>query len=341
MQGLGFVGDNAGLDQLHDTVGEHFGVDAQVVLLLQEQQHGVGDGADAQLKRIAVPHQAGDVLANGPLHVADLGGCQLDDGGVGLHQAADLGDVQEAVAQGAGHVLIDLGDDQVGGLGSGLGVVHGNAQAHIAVRIGGRALEQGHVGPQVLPQEAGNFGKIHRGEIHAALGGGGAGGAAQEEGVVVEVFVILGLAVGCLAHGDHVDDLHVFILGGVGDQGVQDDGRLAAGVGDHHPLAGLDLLHGLRRSEEMLFVPGFPSHPNDLLLVLSVLFCGLFGGGCRLTIQAIFVPKKRKTKKFAEFPRKKLVCPVAFPEISWKTGKSKRRTVSFSKKWGTLGGTFG
>ena len=86
-------------------------MDTQVVLLLQEQQHGVGNGTDAQLKRIAVPHQAGDVLADGPLHVADLGGRQLDDGGVGLHQAADLGDVQEAVAQGAGHILIDLGDD--------------------------------------------------------------------------------------------------------------------------------------------------------------------------------------------------------------------------------------
>ena len=177
------------------------------------------------------------------------------------------------------------------------------------MRIGGRALEQGHVGPQVLPQEAGNFGKIHRSEIHAALGGGGTGGAAQEEGVVVEVVVILGLAVGCLAHSDHVDDLHVFILGGVGDQGVQDDGRLAAGVGDHHPLTGLDLLHGLRRGEEMLFVPGFPSHPNDLLLVLSVLFCGLFGRGCRLTIQAIFVPNKKKNKKIRGISAKKVGLP--------------------------------
>ncbi|MFR6379735.1 MAG: hypothetical protein ACLUNZ_07895 [Evtepia sp.] len=53
------------------------------------------------------------------------------------------------------------------------------------------------------------------------------------------------------------------------------------------------------------------------------------------------MPNKRKTKKFAEFPRKKLVCPVAFPEIAWKTGKSKQWTVSFSKKWGTLGGSFG
>ena len=216
--------------------------------------------------------------------------------------------MQEAVAQGAGHILIDLGDDQVRGLGGGLGVVHGNAQAHIAVCIGGRALEQGHVGPQVLPQEAGNFGKIYRGEIHAALGGGGTGGAAQEEGVVVEVFVILGLAVGCLAHGDHVDDLHVFILGGVGDQGVQDDGRLAAGVGDHHPLAGLDLLHGLRRSEEMLFVPGFPSHPNDLLLVLSVLFW-FVRWGLSPYYTSNFCAKQKKNKKIRGISAKKVGLP--------------------------------
>ena len=219
--------------------------------------------------------------------------------------------MQKAVAQGAGHILIDLGDDQVGGLGSGLGVVHGNAQAHIAVRIGGRALEQGHVGPQVLPQEAGNFGKIHRSEIHTALGSGGAGGAAQEEGVVMEVFVILGLAVGCLAHGDHVDDLHVFILGGVGDQGVQDDGRLAAGVGDHHPLAGLDLLHGLRRGEEMLFVPGSPSHPNDLLLVLSCsVVCAV--GVVALLYKQFLCQRKEKQKNSRNFREKSWFAPLRF-----------------------------
>ena len=60
------VGDDARLGQLHHAVGEHLRVDAQVVLLFQEQQDSVGDGADAQLKGIPVPDQLGHVFARWP-----------------------------------------------------------------------------------------------------------------------------------------------------------------------------------------------------------------------------------------------------------------------------------
>ena len=60
------VGDVARLGQLHHAVGEHLRVDAQVVLLFQEQQDSIGDGADAQLKGIPVPDQLGHVLPDGP-----------------------------------------------------------------------------------------------------------------------------------------------------------------------------------------------------------------------------------------------------------------------------------
>ena len=118
------VGDVARLGQLHHAVGEHLRVDAQVVLLFQEQQDSIGDGADAQLKGIPVPDQLGHVLPDGPLYLADLGGRQLNDGGAALHDTVKPGDMEKAVPQGPGHVLVDLGDDQVGLLGGGFGVVH-------------------------------------------------------------------------------------------------------------------------------------------------------------------------------------------------------------------------
>ena len=124
VEGLLLVGDVARLGQLHHAVGEHLRVDAQVVLLFQEQQDSIGNGADAQLKGIPVPDQLGHVLPDGPLHLADLGGRQLNDGGAALHDAVKPGDMEEAVPQGPGHVLVDLGDDQVGLLGGGFGVVH-------------------------------------------------------------------------------------------------------------------------------------------------------------------------------------------------------------------------
>ena len=243
-------------------------MDAQVVLLLQEEQNSVGDGADAQLEGVAVLDELGHVLADSTLHLGDPGGSQLDDGGVQLHQAADLGHVEEAVPQGAGHVPVHLGDDQVRGLRRALGVVHGHAQADIAVLVGGRALEHGHIGPQLLPQNAGDFGKIHGGKVHTPFGGRATGGAAQEKGVVVEVFIVFGLAVLCLAHGDHVDNLHISILGRVGHHGIQDGRGLAAGVGHHHTAAGLDLLHGLLGGAQMLLIPGLPIHGRHLLTLL-------------------------------------------------------------------------
>ena len=100
-------------------------------------------------------------------------------------------------------------------------------------------------------------------------------------------------------------------LGGVGDQGVQNDGRLAAGVGDHHPLAGLDLLHGLRRGEEMLFVPGSPSHPNDLLLVLSCsVVCAV--GVVALLYKQFLCQTKEKQKNSRNFREKSWFAPLRF-----------------------------
>ena len=84
----------------------------------------------------------------------------------------------------------------------------------------------------------------------------------------------------------------------------------------------------------------------QVIRMTSFSFCLSCSVVCAVGVVALLYKQfpcqtKRKTKKFAEFPRKKLVCPVAFPEIAWKTGKSKQRTVSFSKKRGTLGGSFG
>ena len=241
-------------------------MDAQVILLLQEEEDGVGDGADAQLKGVAVPDELGHVLADAPLHVPDLGGRQLDDGQVGLHDAVQLGDVEESIPQGAGHPLVHLGDDQVGHLGGGFGIVHRDAQADVAVLIGGRDLDHGHVGMEDLLQDGGDLREEHGGEIGPALRGGGPGGGPQEKAIVVEVAVILGLAVLCLAHGHHVDDLHVFILVGVGHHGIQNVGRLAGGVGHHDAVARLDAADGLFRRAAVFLVPGFPIHMGFLLL---------------------------------------------------------------------------
>ena len=52
------VGDDSGLHQLHHPVGEHLGVDAQVMLSLEEGEHRVRDGTDSG----AAPCVAGDAF---------------------------------------------------------------------------------------------------------------------------------------------------------------------------------------------------------------------------------------------------------------------------------------
>ena len=61
------VRDDARLDEIDHAVGEHLGVDAEIVLVEQAPQHRVGDRADAHLQRGAVGHERGDVLADGVL----------------------------------------------------------------------------------------------------------------------------------------------------------------------------------------------------------------------------------------------------------------------------------
>jgi len=62
-----------------------------------------------------------------------------------LDQAVDLVDVQEAVAERPRHVVVHLGDDQLGGVRGGLGDVHRDAEAAIPVAVRRADHDQGDV----------------------------------------------------------------------------------------------------------------------------------------------------------------------------------------------------
>ena len=151
---LALAGDDAGLDQVDDGVGEHLGVDAQVLLVLEELEHGLGDAADAELDRRAVLDQGGDVLADLP--------------GVVVRLAADAPrsaarrpargrrcrgrEMQESPMRPR-HLRVDLGDDQRGVLGGALDDVDRDAEAAHAVLVGRGDLDQRHVQRQLAGGE--------------------------------------------------------------------------------------------------------------------------------------------------------------------------------------------
>ena len=64
---LAGVGDNTLLVEVDDAVAEHLRVDTEVVLLVQEAKHGLGNRPDADLKAGAVVDKVGDVPARWPL----------------------------------------------------------------------------------------------------------------------------------------------------------------------------------------------------------------------------------------------------------------------------------
>ena len=87
-------------------------------LVAQEQQHGVGDAADAELQRGTVVHEVGDVAADGLFDRSDLG-CGASSIRSSSHSTRrSMSETwMNAVAVGAGHLGVDLGDDGLRRLG--------------------------------------------------------------------------------------------------------------------------------------------------------------------------------------------------------------------------------
>ena len=103
LRSLRGAGDDAGLDEVDDRVGEHLGVDAEVALVAQGERGRRRDGADPELERRAVGDEVGHELADPPLDVADRADRVLVRRDVDLDREVDVVDVDEAVAERPRH----------------------------------------------------------------------------------------------------------------------------------------------------------------------------------------------------------------------------------------------
>ena len=142
MDPLETVRHHAGLDQIHDAVGEHLGVDAEVVLAEQAPQRRIGNRADAHLQRGAIGHQRRDVSADGVLHRRRRRRREDGERPVRARERVDAREGHQRVAVRARHLRVDFGDHKARGAGGGERRVDGGAQRAVPVRIGGRELQQ-------------------------------------------------------------------------------------------------------------------------------------------------------------------------------------------------------
>ena len=147
---------------MHGIGGEVLGVESQVVLLAEGLHGGLRSCIKAHLQRGAIFNQPGDLP---PDHNCGFGRSHRLDGQqvfFVLQNIMDVVDVNETLPHDPGHTRIDLGDDQIGGIGRRTGDVHGYPQAHPAEIIRGRHLDQGYVDGQFMSLEKpGHIGNVH------------------------------------------------------------------------------------------------------------------------------------------------------------------------------------
>src|SRR3974390_270989 len=140
VNGLAVSVDDAGFDQGDGAVAQHFGLHAEVAMVGEFKQHGVRNAADSELQGAAVLDEAGNVLSDSVVDISNRNGPEFAERAGDFDGGVDFADVKEAIAEGAGNLIIALGYDQLCATGCRQRGVNANAEAAKAVSIGGRDL---------------------------------------------------------------------------------------------------------------------------------------------------------------------------------------------------------
>ena len=259
IQRLPLAGDHAGLDEVNDRIGEHLRVNPQILLVLQELQHRLGDPADAQFQGTPVLHQRRDELADLPRHVVRLGRLELDQRRVGRDQDVQIVHTEETVAEGARHLRVDLSDDEAGVLGRALDDVYRDAQAAHPALVGRRHLDQRRIQRQFTGgEQAGNIGEKDRCIVAESFLDNPPYVFGNEETVDAETVRQVALRVRRLAECEQMHDLRVGQFMTPRHESADQFLRLRAAGADENPLTRPDARHRPRGSGDHIGVLVLP-----------------------------------------------------------------------------------
>ena len=184
---LARAGEYARLVQIGHLVADQPAVQAQIAPLAQRGEHGGRDLADADLNRVAVVDQAGDVRADPMGLRRQAAGRERDQRAFRLDHVVEPV-VRDLIAVGrARHGGVDLGHDHLGPIQHRRDEVHRDAEAAAAAAIRRRDLDQGEIDlepRQIAPdpavvqrQEAHLAGRVRAGDVaeHEERGEAGVG----------------------------------------------------------------------------------------------------------------------------------------------------------------------
>ena len=131
------AGEDARLDQVDDAVRAHLAVHAEVFMVAEAAEHGVGHTADSGLKNGSVRYQRRDMRGDAALDVRRRLHRKLEQRAVGFDDGVDLADVDEALAVGARHLPVHLDDEMARAETRGHAAIDGRAKAEKPVVVGG------------------------------------------------------------------------------------------------------------------------------------------------------------------------------------------------------------
>ena len=222
---------------MDNPIGEELRVDAEVLSVLQMGQHRIRKRSDSHLERRAVRNQLGYPF--GDLLHHRIAGIRrhpvLVKRRIHFHNVVEVLDVNERVAEDVGHLRVDLGDDSLGGAGTGLRQAGLNAEGAKPVRIGRREVDEGDVdGEHPLFEQQRVFrqqyGRVVRSSIPHRL----ADIVADEHRVGAQVALQFRRIPGGRADRQRLRDLHVLELRSMGHKCIGERTRDAAVAGQEY-----------------------------------------------------------------------------------------------------------
>ncbi|GBD10353.1 hypothetical protein HRbin22_02625 [Candidatus Thermoflexus japonica] len=264
MECLALAGDHPFLHQIDDPIREQLGVNPQVFVVRQGTKHGIRDRPDPGLQGGAIRDHGGDVFRDAPGDFRLLGHVDLRKRIRYGHDGGEPGDVDEAIAQGSGHVFIHLGDHDAGGMGRRLGDPHLHPEGAEPMLIRGRDLDQGGIqGKAAAAEQARDLRKEAWGEIRAAFLDRPPDVITDKKGIHTDVPLHPGGDVIRRAHREDLHDLHVLQVGGVFHQGRQQPLGNTTVPGEEDPHPESDVAADRLLSGHQLFpVDLHPRHPR-------------------------------------------------------------------------------
>ncbi len=223
-------------------------MNAKVALISKTRQDSIRYAADAHLQRGAIGNKRGNIARDAHMHVAHRFDGEFEQRPAGLNNRGDVAYMDDIISVRAGHPLVDFSDNQLCASRRGEHAFNRGSQAHEAVLVGRRKLQQRHIdGQRAALDQVFNFAEEDGDVIDASGSHRLAHIGAHKQGAMAEMAFVLGVGIARKPQRAEVNNLYIAQLRGAVNQGIDQHRRRAAPRLNPHSIAGAHDLERLGR----------------------------------------------------------------------------------------------